>query len=583
MTPTSEPRVLCVETIADLPVLWAILEKIRLRSLLEKHFPPPQGWQGPLSPADVFAVWICYLLSQADHRLNHVEPWAQQHQFTLTALLGKTLRPVHLHDDRLADCLDRIANNDTFRTLEADLNASLLRVYCLPTDTVRIDTTTVNSAADILGEHGLLQFGHSKDDPSRPQIKIAIAALAPLGLPLATAVVPGNKADDPLYIPVIKTVQASCGTGARLYVGDCKMASLQTRAFVADSGDFYLCPLSESQLGQAERAALLQPVWDGRQALEVLWRQEPEGASQQQQRVAEGCRIAVPQQAEGEGKRVCWQEQRWLVRSVAYARTQEEGLERRLAEACAALQDLVVRRQGKKELVHYQLLEAAAKIVQQTRVEGLVSYTFRVQTRTRRVRGYGGQPAREEVALYFEARVQRQEEQIAQRKRELGWQVYATNRAPLGLAAVVWTYRGQYRLENDWARLKGQPLGLMPLYLQKEERMRGLVHLLSVALRVLLVVEWTVRERLHEQETELRGVYAGQPGRKTKRPSAELLLSALKTIHVSVIEMKDQIHVLLIPLTPVQKRLLDLWGLPPNLYESVVAQFPKNTFNTSEP
>jgi hypothetical protein len=153
-------------------------------------------------------------------------------------------------------------------------------------------------------------------------------------------------------------------------------------------GDFYLCPLSESQLGQAERAALLQPVGDGRPALEVLWRQEPEGASQPQ-RVAEGFRSAVPQQAEGEGKSVYGQEQRWLVRSLADARTQEDGLERRLAEACAALQDRVVRRPGKKELVHYPLLEAAAKIVQQTRVEGLVSYTFRVQARTRRVRGYG--------------------------------------------------------------------------------------------------------------------------------------------------------------------------------------------------
>jgi transposase len=117
-----------------------------------------------------------------------------------------------------------------------------------------------------------------------------------------------------------------------------------------------------------------------------------------------------------------------------------------------------------------------------------------------------GHPAREEVALYFETRVQRQEEPIAQRKRERGWSVYATNRATLGLAAVGWTYRGQDRWENEWARRKGHPLGLMPLYLQNEERLRGLVHLRSVALRVLLVVEWTVRERLHEQETELRGV-----------------------------------------------------------------------------
>jgi len=63
---------------------------------------------------------------------------------------------------------------------------------------VRIDTTTANSYAAVLSERGLLQFGHSKDDPDRPQFKIAAAILDPLGMPLATAVVPGNESDDPL-------------------------------------------------------------------------------------------------------------------------------------------------------------------------------------------------------------------------------------------------------------------------------------------------------------------------------------------------------------------------------------------------
>jgi transposase len=79
--------------------------------------------------------------------------------------LGKTVLPIHFHDDRLADCLDRLAASDTFSLLERDLNQRTIRVYHLPTDTVRIDTTTANSYAAVLSEQGLLQFGHSKDDP----------------------------------------------------------------------------------------------------------------------------------------------------------------------------------------------------------------------------------------------------------------------------------------------------------------------------------------------------------------------------------------------------------------------------------
>jgi transposase len=119
--------------------------------------------------------------------------------------------------------------------------------------------------------------------------------------------------------------------------------------------------------------------------------------------------------------------------------------------------------------------------------------------------------------------------------------------------------------------------------LQDEERIQGLVYLLSVALRLLTLLEWAVRDRLHKEGTTLQNLYAGQPGRRTARPSAELLLRALKTIRVSVVEVHGHIHVLLTPLTKVQQRLLELWGLPPDLYEKVACAFPEIPESMSEP
>ena len=404
-----------------------------------------------------------------------------------------------------------------------------------------------------------MQFGHSKDDPDRPQFKIAAAVLDPLGMPLATAVVPGNSTDDPLYVPAIAAVRQSLGVGGRTYVGDCKMAALATRAFVAAGGDFYLCPLSQTQLSRAERHELLLPVWEGTQALQQVSRPGPEG--QPDELVAEGFCVDVELTAEVEHKEVRWTERRWLVRSQAYAQAQQEALERRLATAEAALRELPTRKQGKKPLFHAELMEAAEAIVKREGVEGLLElHGTSGDDEAARSERIGVARRREETDVSFEIEVRRDEAAIEERKREMGWQVYATNGVGMSLAQVVWAYRGQYRIENDWSRLKGRPLGLTPLYLQDEGRIQGLVYLLSLALRVLTLVEWQVRERLRKEGSKLQGVYAGQPGRKTARPSAELLLGVMKTISVSVVDVNGQTHALLSPLTEVQKRLLRTLG-----------------------
>jgi transposase len=578
---TTEPRLLRVEVVADLPILWATLRRLELPAALDRHFPAPPHWKGPLTPGEVLAVWLVFVVSQSDHCLNHVHAWVALHHGTLSALLGKAVLPVHFHDDRLADCLSRLAIGDAFARLEGDLNRQTVRVYQLPTDTVRIDATTANSYAGVLSEHGLLQFGHSKDDPGRPQFKIAAAVLDPLGMPLATAVVPGNTADDPLYVPAIRAVRQSFGTGGRTYIGDCKMGALATRAFVAAGGDFYLCPLAESQLRREGRRALLRPVWGGTQALEQVRRPGPPGRPDEV--VAEGFGVDVELTATVDEQELRWTERRWLVRSLAYATAQAAVLERRLERATAAVSELAVRKRGKKRLFHAALLRAAEGIVARAGVEGLLSVTARAVMAARPGRARGSRPAPRAADVSFEVAVRREEGLIEERKREMGWQVYGTNAVALALPTVVWAYRGQYRIEDDWSRLKGRSLGLTPLYLQDEVRIQGLVYLLSVALRVLSLVEWSVRERLRKEKKKLRDVYAGQPGRQTARPSAELLLRAMRAISVSVVEVNGQAHVLLAPLTAVQKRLLALWGLPPDLYDRVARGFPETPLNTSEP
>jgi len=116
-------------------------------------------------------------------------------------------------------------------------------VYQIPVDGVRLDSTTSFGYHDVTAE-GLLQFGHSKDHrPDLPQIKLMAAVAQPTGHSIACDIVPGHAADDPLYLPLIDRVRAQLKQKGLLYMGDCKMAALATRADLVAHGDSYLTVL----------------------------------------------------------------------------------------------------------------------------------------------------------------------------------------------------------------------------------------------------------------------------------------------------------------------------------------------------
>src|SRR5262249_13059487 len=167
-------------------------------SLLDAHFPVHGNRQG-LSLGWVSTLWLAHILSRADHRLNQVRPWAETLHDTLHACLPAALRPTDLTDDRLADVLRALSDDEHWAAFEAALNAHALRVFALRAGAVRVDIPPASGSWSVTDD-GLFQFGHSKAHrPDLPQVRVMLASLDPLGLPLAVDVVAGQSADDPLY------------------------------------------------------------------------------------------------------------------------------------------------------------------------------------------------------------------------------------------------------------------------------------------------------------------------------------------------------------------------------------------------
>ena len=553
------------ERVDDIPLLLAQLDRMGMQPLLDEHFSTHGNWVG-LSLGWVTVLWLTHILSEADHRLNHVEPWAEQRLHTLRASTGQRVHPLDLSDDRLAAVLEALSHDEEWQAFEGAFTQHLLRVYDLQPERVRLDSTTASGYWSVT-EDGLFQFGHSQDHrPDLPQVKVMLAVLDPLGLPVATDVVPGQHADDPLYLPAITRVRQGVGRRGLLYVGDCKMGALETRASIQAGGDFYLCPLAEVQLPPTVLEGYLEPVAMGPQALTRITRLTATGT---RQHIADGYAQLETLTAEVAGNALAWTERRLVVRSRQLARVGKTALRARLAKAQAAVAALNDRRRGKRRFTERPVLqEAVEAILTRYRVQGLLAVhdTERVWEHPRR--RYGNRPSTVQVErdLGVKAVVDRQA--VVTAITRLGWRVYATNAPPeqLSLVQAVLAYRSQYLVESDIGRLKGHPLSLTPMYLERDDHATGLIRLLSVGLRVLTRLEFVVRQRLAAARTVLVGLYTGNPKRATARPTTERLLKRFEGLTLTLIREGRRWRYHLTPLSRVHRRILALLDFPVAIY-----------------
>jgi transposase len=567
----TQPTVTRTERVDDIPLLIVQMEKMQIAELMDKHFPAHGNWSG-MGFGQTVVGWLAYILSEGDHRLNHVQGWAAGLLLTLGICLKSTiLRDLDFSDDRLATILTRLGNDAEWEGYEIEQAQVLLRVYDLKSRQVRIDSTTAKSYVGV-SEDGLFQFGHSKEHrPDLPQLKISQAVLDPLGLPLTTTIVSGESADDPLYLPEIRKVQAIYPERGLLYVGDCKMGAIETRAYLAHGGDYYLLPLSTTHLPTETLRTLLLPVWAEEQALTPIYRpQEKEGEAPEC--IAEGFRIKVKLTATVGGEEIEWDEYRSVIRSFKYAEAQERALEAHLKKAEKAIAALNSRGQGIKRLDEAELRDAVNQILQQHDVAGLLNITYAVDSRDVSKRAYKDRPAQTTTIVTVTVETRRNANAYAEVVRSLGWRVYACNDADLTLTEVVLAYRDQYIVERGFNRFRGKVLGLTPIYLGSTTRIKGLVRLLTIGLRVLCLVEFEVRRTLQEQNEKLVGIHAGNPKRATTRPTTEMMLKAFLGITLSMVAIDGVEHGFMTPLNAVQQNILRLVGFPADIYQTVQLQ-----------
>lgn len=300
-------------------------------------------------------------------------------------MCGIEIRDTDFTDDRLAIVLRLLSEEQTWQSIEKTLTQNTVSIYALPVQRVRLDATTI-SGHHLVDEAGLFQFGHSKDDPSLPQIKTMLADLDPLGMPVATQVVSGETADDGLYIPLFDRVRQTLQVLGLLWVGDCKMSAQATRAYIHQHQHYYLTPLARVGNVPDLSQQWIEDVRTSNAPVLTVCHSEPDG---QLRVLATGYERSRHMNAtHADGTTIEWMERVLLIHSPAYEQQQQRGLDQRLQTAITKLKALTpLTGRGKRQIRELEELQQKAQaILKSHRVEGLLTYTHEYHAATKVVK-----------------------------------------------------------------------------------------------------------------------------------------------------------------------------------------------------
>lgn len=546
------------ERVDDIPLLTAEFAKSELSSLISQHFPDHGNWTGA-EGGKVAVGFLTYILSCSDHRISHVESWAEQRIETLRVCLDcPDLSAKDLTDDKLGILLDKLSDATRWNEFEHAHNQRLINVYNLDTkeDAIRLDAFITQSHREADED---FKYGYAKHHRADlPQLKTMVATMGRLTMPMFSLTVSGNTPDDVLYLPVIEELIPQLSTKHHLFVGDSKMGSSEIRNYIDSKEHYYLMPLNRKQCTQEQLAVYLDQRPPNLTPIKGTAKEEIKALAFEKSSDVVDDKGAYVRT-----------ERRILVYSPRYGKRLEEAFDSKLDKTIEALSVAFVPKRGRK--VPKNMADAkskVSKILSKYKVGSFIDIEINEQVKTRSIRAHMDKPARTESVSEFSLEYRINTEAAEEHRRKLGWQIYGSN-APkevLSTEQAVECYRNEYRIEHKFDELLNRVTALMPVYLHKPNRIKALVNLLLLALKYVSLIQYQVRNRLSAAKQNIKELYPGNPGRATDKPTTNMLLRAFKNITLVIMPLSDQTVVKITDLQPTQIKILESLGLPLNTY-----------------
>jgi transposase len=519
-------RTLHSYTIAALPILDRLFDRLRLEPILRDHL-PREDLRSRIPTATGLLLLLKNLLISREP-LYGLGEWAARHVPQLLGL-GPDQLP-SLNDDRVGRCLDRLFDADipSF-TLAVVVHA--VREFAVELDELHNDSTTITLHGDYEAAdrertlRGRLRLaatrGHNKDHrPDLKQLLYILTVARDGAVPVQFRVQSGNTTDDRSHRDTWDFLCKLTGRCDFLYVADCKLATTENMAYIHRHGGRFLSVLPRTR---GEDAAFRAEVLAGR----VHWRRVHDKYDDEGELV-DRFSIHEPERTSAEGYRLIWYHSARKAELDAAARLQR--IERAVGRLTELREKLSSPRTRHRERA--KVAEAVEAILEETGTAAWITVTIAErpeETFRQQRRGRPGADTlyvkRERKRFDLSHRVEL--ERLDEEARGDGIFPLISDEPGMSAKDLLLAYKEQPMIEKRFGQLKTDFV-VAPVFLKEVSRIQALLCVYFLALLVESLLERELRRAMEREGIASVPLYP--EGRACRRPTARKVIDLFEDV-----------------------------------------------------
>ena len=555
---TTDRLTLSSSSVAALPIINHFLDRLQVAQLLSKHLPPPDP-RTQAHPAEALGILLRSLILSRSP-LYSVPEWASQ---MLPHLLADT--PLKLSDDRIGRALDRLFDLDRSALL-TELVLTLIAEFHIGLKQFHTDATTITLSGQYREADGRpvrgrgtvkAAFGHSKDHRfDLKQLLWFLTVSEDGAVPVHFKVADGNTAESLTHIDNWRTLRQLVGSADFLYIADCKLCSRRSLSYIHTQGGRFITVLPRTRKEDARFRHWItghSPAWQ--EIARYAHHRSTGGPAD----VVQAMDSPLP---DSDGYRLIWYHSSYKQDQDAKWRQQQ------LERAVSDLEQLKVKVERSRSRY-----TARAGIAQ--KVEQILAYRgaqrwlrYRIEERQERRfrqehRGRPGEQTRwrSSVKLRFVLSWEPSSNGIEEDARQDGIFPLLTNCRELSMREVLEAYRCKQPLIEKRHELLKTVLEVRPVFLKSISRIEAFLFLEFVAVIVHAVIEREIRRAMKRARITKLPLYPEE--RECAAPTAGRIFELFANLQRHRLKDGSRIVKTFLPnLSPVQKRVLDLLGIP---------------------